>query len=251
MEDESRPLPPGWVRQFDPTEGHQFFVDTKANPPRSIWTHPYDDEEFLKTLTPDERREHARIKRSVTLEDLAAEDTDDEDHHHAGNKTKSTTHADLPPRPGASTKTDPNAPTGIHKFGRKMKDKLTSSTHEERERQRRQRAEAEQRAYEKHMQARRAMVRAMETGEPQLLGKDAQGRDVYIESPYGPPVPRGAYGYNPYQNGPYANPNVRYVRPQGPYGRPGGFGYGGGYGGFGAPLAAGVLGGALMGGLLF
>ena len=50
MEDEQRPLPPGWVRTFDPESHHQFFVDTKADPPRSIWTHPYDDEQFLSTL---------------------------------------------------------------------------------------------------------------------------------------------------------------------------------------------------------
>lgn len=34
MEDENRELPPGWIRQYDPQEHHQFFVDTTANPPR-------------------------------------------------------------------------------------------------------------------------------------------------------------------------------------------------------------------------
>lgn len=38
-----RPLPEGWVRQLDPNTGHHFYVDTKANPPKSIWQHPYDD----------------------------------------------------------------------------------------------------------------------------------------------------------------------------------------------------------------
>jgi hypothetical protein len=89
----------------------------------------------------------------------------------------------------------------------------------------------------------------METGQPQLLGKDRQGRDLYIEPPRGPYAPQGAYGYNPYGGrGMYQNPNVRIVRPAGPYGRPYGYGYGGGAG---LPIAAGFLGGALLGGAMF
>ncbi|KAJ4303622.1 hypothetical protein N0V90_002523 [Kalmusia sp. IMI 367209] len=240
MEDENRPLPPGWIRQFDSVEHHQFFVDTKADPPRSIWTHPYDDPDFLNTLSPEERKAHGHMHRSVTLEDITAESSDDEDHH-----------PKLPPRTaaagGASHASD--QPTGIHRFTRKMKDKLTDSTHEQRQRQRVHREEAERRAYQTHLQAREAMVRAMQTGQPQFLCKDQQGRDIYIEPPGGPVgMPQGAYGYNPYAQGPYANPNARFVRPSGPYGRPYGYGYGGG---LGAPVAAGFLGGALLGGLIF
>jgi hypothetical protein len=136
MEDENRPLPPGWTRQFDSKEQHQFFVDTKANPPRSIWIHPYDDEQFLSTLSPEERKKHSRMKRSVTLNDLADEDTDDEGH------------GKLPPRGQAGAASQ--QPKGIHKFGRKMKDRLTDSTHEEREQQRRLREEQERKAYIAH-----------------------------------------------------------------------------------------------------
>ncbi|KAF2115580.1 hypothetical protein BDV96DRAFT_612814 [Lophiotrema nucula] len=241
MEDEHRPLPPGWIRQFDTKERHQYFVDTKANPPRSIWTHPYDDPDFLATLPPEERKKHSRLHRSVTLEDLAAESSDDE------------SHPKLPPRTqgkvaGPSSSSNEPQPKGIHKYGRKLKDSLTGSTHQEREADRRRREEAERRAYAVHIQARQAMVRAMETGQPQFLCKDAQGKDVYIESPYGPAAPQGSHGYNPYHYGPYTDPNARFVRPQGPYGRPYGRGYGGG---LGAPVAAGFLGGALLGGLLF
>ncbi|KAL1748560.1 hypothetical protein HDZ31DRAFT_29602 [Schizophyllum fasciatum] len=39
-------LPEGWTRQTH--EGHTFYVDTRANPPRSIWVHPYEDEQFLR-----------------------------------------------------------------------------------------------------------------------------------------------------------------------------------------------------------
>jgi hypothetical protein len=89
----------------------------------------------------------------------------------------------------------------------------------------------------------------METGQPQLLGKDRQGRDLYIEPPRGPYAPQGAYGYNPCGGrGMYQTPNVRIVRPAGPYGRPYGYGYGGGAG---LPIAAGFLGGALLGGAMF
>lgn len=235
MEDELRPLPEGWVRTFDPESHHQFFVDTKANPPRSIWTHPYDDEQYLSTLSPEERKKHSRMKRTVTLEDLAAEDSDD-DH-------------ELPPRPttGRGKSAEPEL-TGFHKFSRKLKDKVTGSTHTEREQQRARRAERERRAYQAHLRARQALIRAMETGEPQFLCKDAQGRDVYVTPPNGY-APRGAYGYNPYGN-PYGGyqPGVRYMRPATPYGRPYGYGYGGGAG---LPIAAGFLGGALLGGALF
>src|SRR5271155_803749 len=55
MEDESRPLPQGWIRLFDDKENHQFFVDTKTSPTRAIWHHPYDDEEYLQTLSSEER----------------------------------------------------------------------------------------------------------------------------------------------------------------------------------------------------
>ncbi|CAN9185389.1 unnamed protein product [Alternaria alternata] len=236
MEDEMRELPPGWVRSFDPETSHQFFVDTKADPPRSIWTHPYDDEQFLNTLSPEERKKHTRMHRTMTLEDLTAEDSDAEDQ--------------LPPRSTSKGKgaAAPGEPTGIHKFSRKLKDKITGQTHTEREQARARRAEQERQAYLQHLRTRQALIRAMETGQPQLLGKDRQGRDVYIEPPHGPYAPRGAYGYNPYGGRQFGNPGVRYMRPAGPYGRPYGYGYGGGAG---LPIAAGFLGGAMLGGALF
>lgn len=43
FEDERRPLPEGWIRQFDQASGHHFYVDTRATPPRSIWVHPDDE----------------------------------------------------------------------------------------------------------------------------------------------------------------------------------------------------------------
>ena len=237
MEDESRELPQGWVRSFDPESHHQFFVDTRVDPPRSSWVHPYDDDEYLATLSPEERKRHTRMRRTMTLEDLAAEDSEDE--------------AQLPPRPEGThgrSAAGESQPKGLSGFSRKLKDKITGQTHQEREQARARRAEQEHQAYLAHLRARQAMIRAIETGQPQLLGKDRQGRDVYIEPPQGPYAPRGAYGYSPYANSMYRNPNVRYMRPAGPYGRPYGYGYGGGAG---LPIAAGVLGGAMLGGALF
>jgi hypothetical protein len=43
-----RPLPYGWISQVDSNSGHRFYVDTKANPPRSIWVHPLEDEQYLR-----------------------------------------------------------------------------------------------------------------------------------------------------------------------------------------------------------
>ncbi|KAL9619145.1 MAG: hypothetical protein Q9160_006234 [Pyrenula sp. 1 TL-2023] len=239
MEDEARELPPGWVRQWDAKASHQFFVDTKANPPRSIWHHPYDDETYLSTLSMEERERISALTPSKA--DAGGNTTDEEGGHHAQSFSSPTT-------PVAAT-SEVHGQDKKGGFGRKMKDKLTGTTHEQREVQRRQRAEQERRAYEMHLQLRQAMTRAIHTGEPQFVCKDQEGRDVYIEPPGGPGGVYGGrgYGYNPYVQGPYASPNVRFIRPAGPYGRPGGLGYGGG---IGLPLMGGLLGGALIGGAL-
>ncbi|KAI9654646.1 MAG: hypothetical protein M1821_005853 [Bathelium mastoideum] len=267
MEDEARPLPEGWVRQFDDKSHHQFFVDTKADPPRAIWQHPYDDEQYLSTL-PSEERERVEgvhgLLKVPTDADMAAESSDDDhdhdhDHNHdrdhgksasSGQKSKQTP-SELPPRPAGQEKKS---------FGRRLKDKVTNTTHEQREAERQRRAEAEARAYEAHQAFRRAMLEAQRTGQPQFVGKSRDGKDVYIEPPHGPPgygyapgaYGRGAYGgpgqaYNPYAQGPYANPDARFIRPADPYDRPYGYGYGGG---LGLPLFGGLAGGLLLGSLI-
>jgi hypothetical protein len=255
MEDELRPLPPGWVRQFDAKSQHQFFVDTSKDPPRSIWHHPYDDEDYLASLSSEEREHIQRLQRSVSFKDIEAESSDDDRSIRKGGK--GTEHAKAAAEAGPSASSShagPSAahlepqPKGIRKFGRKLKDSLTATTHEERQRARQARAEEEEQAYALHMAYRRALSRAIETGQPQYLGKDRNGQEIFIEPPNGPYIPRGAVGYNPYAQGPYTNPNARFVRPDMPYGRPYGYGYGGG---LGTPLLGGFLGGALLGGLLF
>lgn len=238
MEDETRPLPQGWVRTFDRDSGHQYFVDTTKEPPRSIWTHPYDDEQYLSSLPPTERErlegEPTMFHRHPSEADIMAEHTDeDDDRDH---------HGSLPPRPEKLS------------LGRKIKNKMTGTTHEEREKQRQKRAQAEKEAYQRHLAIRKAMIKAVETGEPQLIGKDRDGKEVYVQPP--PQYGSSSYGgggalggrsmFNPYSSGIYSAPSSRYARPAGPYGRPRGYGYGGGYG---MPLGLG-LGGGLLGGVL-
>lgn len=256
MEDENRPIPKGWIRSFDPQSHHQFFVDTTKDPPRSIWIHPYDDEQYLSTLPSHEREriEQESMGRGhpPSKADIMAEHTDEEDDsHHTHSGTSSS--AELPPRPDAKGKKAGG-------FGRKLKDKVTGTTHEQREQERQRRAQEEQRLYEQHQRLRQAMAEAAQTGKPVHFGKDKEGKDVYVEPPMydggaGYPGAGGygaGYGVNPYQGGIYSTPNARYIRPSAPYGRPYGSGYGGGYGlPIGLGVGGGLLGGMLMGDMMF
>ncbi|TKX26053.1 hypothetical protein C1H76_1686 [Elsinoe australis] len=234
MEDEHRPLPRGWVRQWDTKEHHQFFVDTKADPPRSIWIHPLDDPETLQSLSSEERErlqdEEERMRRSPS--------------------PNQQNFPDLPQRPSGSH--EPTHAPHKRGLGERIADTVTGTTKEERDRHRAQREEEERQYLEMHARFRTALHRAQVTGQPQFLAKDRDGHDVYIEPPqmamgmggypggYGP----RQYGYDPYTHGPYSSPDARFVRPNYAYGRPG---YGGG---LGLPLAGGMLGGLMLGGLL-
>lgn len=231
MEDQSRPLPQGWIRQYNPEHQHQFFVDTHTE--RAIWCHPYDDDEYMASLTPQERARVRGLHRVPTDADIIAESSDDDDHDPRG-----------PPR-----RQDSN-PGGMKRFGRKIKDKVTSTTHQQREAERKKRAEDEQRAYQQHLAFRRALQRCYETGQPQLIGKDRQGQDVYIAPPQGmqsSQLPSNVRVINPFNSGMYAPASTRYMQPGYPYGRPYGYGYGGG---LGLPILGGLTGGLLLGGLL-
>ncbi|KAG2023075.1 hypothetical protein CC2G_000776 [Coprinopsis cinerea AmutBmut pab1-1] len=41
-------LPPGWIEQYDPQSGRNFYVDTRVSPPRVTWYHPFEDPEYLR-----------------------------------------------------------------------------------------------------------------------------------------------------------------------------------------------------------
>lgn len=118
MEDEARPLPKGWVRSYDPETGHQFFVDTTKEPPRSIWMHPYDDDEYLRTLSSEERE---RIEEDSLRHPHDAQPSKaDIMHDHTDVSDNEDIPNELPPRKNA-------APAQKKSFGRKMKDKYSGS----------------------------------------------------------------------------------------------------------------------------
>ncbi|KAI7787360.1 hypothetical protein LA080_016435 [Diaporthe eres] len=261
MEDSVRALPEGWVRQYDPQTHHSFFVDTRATPPRSIWHHPHDDEQYLSSL-PDQERERIKgLQRVHSLADIEAESSDDDAPRNHGQAAAASQQQQQQP---GLLETGPEKLSGPEKFGRKLKDKLTSSTHQERAAKREKRAEAERQAYYQHQHIRRQVARAVETGEPQLLGRDGQDREVWIEPPQGAPGLRGnpnARLVNPWNTGGYfggppgmmAGPGNMYSRPVGPYSRPygrGGYGYGYG-GGLGMAPLLGLGVGLGVGGLMF
>ncbi|KAK0721043.1 hypothetical protein B0H67DRAFT_485113 [Lasiosphaeris hirsuta] len=260
MEDELRPLPPGWVRAFDSKTQHQFFVDTTATPPRSIWQHPYDDDVFLAALSPAERETIHGSRHRPNKDDMAADTTDDDDSaSDANGQEDAAAHVHVPRR----------------RLDRKLKDKLTGTTHAQRAAERRQREHAERDMYQQHQVFRRTMSDAAGRGQPQLLGKDGNGVDVFLEpttrtlpgvasasrlSPYLSEVTY-APGSCPGPAGRYIRPERdiygggagvgRYERPRAAYGRPGGGGYGGGLGFPLLPLVGGVLLGTGFSSLMF
>ena len=103
-------------------------------------------------------------------------------------------------------------------IGEKLKDKVTSSTREERDQKRAKRAEEERQYYEAHQRFRTALAKAQQTGQPQWMAKDKDGKDVYVQ----PPNYNSGFGDNnprvidPYTQGLYSNPNNRFVSPPQP-----------------------------------
>lgn len=261
MEDEGRPLPSGWVRQFDGQSSHHFYVDTNAKPPRSIWHHPYDDEKYLASLGTKEREHIMQLNHSPSKADIEAESTDEEgekSYHKASHYASNLSH-----NGSGGQSMSSSSGKGKESLGQKMKDKLTGTTHTEREQTRAKRAKEEAQAYERHQAIRQAMTTAQQTGQPQLLGRDKDGHDLYLEPPGGPGSTNSGYpgsggqqtgNQNPYIRHPaYSDPNARFIRPDYEYQRPYGYGYGGGYG---MPMMmpmmmmGGLGGGLLMGGMM-
>ncbi|KAF2093376.1 hypothetical protein NA57DRAFT_69152 [Rhizodiscina lignyota] len=246
MEDEQRPLPAGWVRSFDPETKHQFFVDTTCKPPRSIWHHPFDDEEYMSSLAPKRRSGHGSAppeKSHDMSRDMkshhAYDDSSDDEELYSNSRGMGPVPADLPQRPAS------NNSNGVKQFGKKFKNNLKanfggySSTTEM------EMAEQERDAYAQHVASRQAMSRAVETGEPQYMRHDQGGRAVYMEPPTtvrGNFYPPNAVGYSPYDAGVYARPDPAFLRPRYAYARPIGVGL--------RPYRRGVVGRGLLTGAL-
>ncbi|GAA5884515.1 hypothetical protein JCM3774_000855 [Rhodotorula dairenensis] len=232
MLDESRPLPDGWRREFDANSGHYFYVDTKAKPPRSIWSHPLD---------PEYLRAHPDVAEKVVPP--AEKPDSDQDRHHKLHKSASS-HASTSGSTSASGSGSHGQEEDNRTFGRKMKDKLTGTTHEQRVEQRRKQAEQEKKEYEAYLR-RRAQIRQAQA--------EGRYRPMY-GAPMGPYVRTVPLGYGGgmygrsglYGGGMYGG---------GMYGRPY---YGSGIGmgtrsgmGTGMALGGGMLGGLLLGDMLF
>lgn len=117
-----RPLPSGWISQVDQNSGHRFYVDTKANPPRSIWVHPLEDEQYLREHP--EAREKARPAADEMQSQYSAPPT--------------------PPVASSSDRAGYASPSGSkpekHGIFGKLKDKVVG-TKEEREQEKRHKAE--------------------------------------------------------------------------------------------------------------
>ncbi|TQS35181.1 hypothetical protein Golomagni_04405 [Golovinomyces magnicellulatus] len=242
MEDEVRPLPAHWIRQYDMRSGHQFFVDTSRIPPRSIWHHPYDDTVYLSSLPQSERlhienlskRSHSSLGTSIISPSSVQTQRDDN-------------HESL---------------SGIQNFGRRLKNAILNSTHDERIEARKDRKRMEIELYHQHQHIRAKMSEAIRTGKPQFIGKDNEGEDIWINPPstyngsrgrdysnlFGGGLTmsgreflgRNKHVFNPYGGGLSYDSDPRYARPQAPYQRPVGSRFGGG---MGLPLGMGIAGG--------
>ncbi|KAJ7225649.1 hypothetical protein GGX14DRAFT_693588 [Mycena pura] len=164
---DSRPLPYGWISQTDAGTGHTFYVDTKATPPRSIWVHPLDDEQY--------RREHP----------------DEKKHHDAPSYSAPST----PPVASSSDRAGYKPPAGKPEkrgFFGKLKD-ATLGTKEEREQEKRQKEER-----------RRQLMELRERRHQELLAQQAamyqqqQQQQMMYQQQYGQPQ-YGGGGYGPPQ----------------------------------------------------
>ncbi|KAF7306801.1 C2H2-type domain-containing protein [Mycena indigotica] len=191
-----RPLPKGWIEQKDPNTGHTFYVDTGANPPRSIWVHisiclrrvhPLEDEQYL--------REHpeAREKANATPPGYYTPP--------AGPPTPTAPLPSPSTRPGYAPPTGPPKKRGL--FG-KLRDNISGSTPEQRqaEKEMEQRHKAEQREQLirlREQRHREAMAQQAEMyRQQQMYQQQYQQQQPYGGQPqyaYGPPQQQQRSGF--------------------------------------------------------
>ncbi|GAA6049302.1 hypothetical protein JCM3770_005930 [Rhodotorula araucariae] len=263
--DAERPLPEGWRREFDRNSEHFFYVDTKANPPRSIWSHPLDDPDFLRA-NPEIAQKYAPPPGAPPGDSStsssggttpAHSSSADEKHRHSfgrgegddGHKKGETLRKSRPVQQQQQQQQQHNTQEkhDDRTLGRRMKDKLTGSTHEERVAERKKRAEEEKRQYDEYLRRRGEMLRAVNQGRYQT-SYSAPAGPYRVQPLYG-----GMYGSSRYGGGGYGG-YARY--PAGPMGYGSGIGMmrpgmGMGMGGMGLGMGAGLLGGLMIGDMMF
>ncbi|KAL8293262.1 hypothetical protein RQP46_000956 [Phenoliferia psychrophenolica] len=238
MEEESRELPEGWIRQYDENAGHWFYVDVRATPPRSIWVHPYSDRQYVMSLpeSSEVRQHYANL--------LEAAQVDAKNISSSSSQSQSQSTGSASASGSGSRAQQPQQPEK-KTFGRKLKDSLTGSTHEERVKQRKAKQEQEIRDYKAFVARREAMAAQRQQAYAQQAAYYAAPQSQY---PMGYQNARmNGYGYS--NQGMYGGGYNSGYGGGGMYGNNGYGRRGGGMGGAG--LAGGLLGGVLLGSLLF
>ncbi|CAD6590605.1 MAG: hypothetical protein TREMPRED_005814, partial [Tremellales sp. Tagirdzhanova-0007] len=257
MDDETRDLPKGWVRCFDPKTNHHFYVDEHTK--RASWVHPYDDPEYLRTLpdthpaNPNSAQGQAIRKRGEDEQLMVQKMQNDQkmknDEYRKGDE-------------GLQGHNSGDGGGGHRNWVQRQKDKLVGTPEE------RAKAKAEKKRIEAEQlkQAREAEAAYIKRRQD-LMQK--QLNDPNIRKSLQPSITRiscklgradmdrteSMYGNDPYA---YSPPSAGYSRGGGMMSSPYGYGYGGGYGrrgygggmggmGMGLPLMGGLAGGLLLG----
>jgi len=220
---ELRPLPEGWIKQFDSNSNAFFYVDTKASPPRSIWVHPFDDPEYIRAHP--EHRNHDPL--------LTPPSSPPPDYEEAASSRKADSSTT---RPNANVSDKGKGKEPHRSLLGKLKDKAIG-TKEEREEARRQKEMFRQQMLrEREERLARQRAHAAQYGAPPTF--QGFGQPGYGQA-YGQPGYGQAYGQPSYggfaQQPMYASQSRR-------------TGFGGG--GMGMPLLGGLAGGLLLGDLL-
>ncbi|KAI0830720.1 hypothetical protein BC628DRAFT_1355309 [Trametes gibbosa] len=241
-------LPSGWVEEYDQKTKHPFWVDTTARPPRAIWVHPFEDEQFLREH-PDVRDRLARDHRATPSE--APPPYTPRRHSYSGSSSHTSgSHLNVPTEDRRNAHSQPGTPA-VEKpqhdrgFFGKLKDKAIG-TKEEREAKRREERRQEelymQQLAEQHRRRQQQRMSSPLGGLGSLGQRRAYGQSMYA-APMGNPYGMGGGFSGGYGGGGLGGGLGGFGG--GRYGRSG---FGGG--GLGFPLLAGAAGGLLLGDML-
>ncbi|KAI0932028.1 hypothetical protein AcV5_004629 [Taiwanofungus camphoratus] len=239
-------LPDGWVQEYDQRTQHPFWVDTKAKPPRAIWVHPFEDEQFL--------REHPGIRDKLATARNRRASSDrpppysPRRHSFSGSSSSYVTSDGMSHEARNSTShlgTHAGASGKRRSFLGKMKDKAIG-TKEEREAAKRQHAAMQRQMQEQRRQQLEEQRELQRVSMPSRRSYD-YGQQTYrppLGDPYG--YGRGGFGGGSFGGGGFGGSGFG----GGGFGNRRFGGGGGGLGGVGLPLLGGLAGGLLLGEVL-
>ncbi|KAI0036618.1 hypothetical protein K488DRAFT_81863 [Vararia minispora EC-137] len=239
------PLPFGWIKEYDPATQHNFYVDTKANPPRSIWTHPYEDPQYLDEH-PDVREKVGSMMRQLETDRVREELNNPSPPMPARRNSFSGRDNDdmrSGPTQGSAAVVDATRSAKKRGFFGKMKDKAIG-TKEEREAYKREMARVEMERRRQREEALRAQRAEYQKRQQEYARQQAQWAQQHPQY-YPQAGPSQGYGY---QYGPPAGVPYGYGQPQYVYQQRQSSGIGAGSG---LALLGGLAGGLLLGDLLF